>query len=81
MKVEGVNVLVFCSVLDTSSLTSVSSSLVYLITGIHGINQCEYSDRVASLNCRAKGLLYLNSAILKKELAFTELLFVLYSRF
>ena len=41
---------------------------VYLITGIHGINQCEYLDRVASLNCRAKGLLYLNSAILNKEL-------------
>ena len=63
VKVEGVNVLVLCSVLDTSLLTPRSSSFFHLIRGIHGINQCEYLDRVASLNCGAKGLLYLNSAI------------------
>ena len=66
VKVEGVNVLVLCSVLDTSSLTPLSSSFFHLIRGIHGINQCEYLDIVASLNCGAKGLLYLNSAIWTK---------------
>ena len=73
VKVEGVNVLVLCSVLDTSSLTPLSSSFFHLIKGIHGINQCEYLDRVTSLNYGAKGLLYLNSAIWTKTWPFIGL--------